>query len=157
MYFYGPFKSYYNAAVDSWLQRNSGKPIDIYHIAEWVNVAFEKSMTPKSIISGFKNTGIYPFDKNIFSDEYIEVSEVTDRHYENIMTPTNNKVFQKEIINIKKPTLSPISHNNTMLQQNERSQDFSTYFSPENIRHYPKAEPRKVNSNNKQNKKLMLY
>jgi len=60
---YGPFKSYYNSAVDSWLQRNSGKAIDIYHVAECVNVAFEKSMTPSNITAGFKATGIFPFDE----------------------------------------------------------------------------------------------
>lgn len=50
---YGPFKSYYNSAVDAWLQKNSGKAIDIYHVEECVNVAFEKSMTPSNIIAGF--------------------------------------------------------------------------------------------------------
>lgn len=81
---YGPFKSYYNAAVDSWLQRNSGKAIDIYHVAECVNVAFEKSMIPSNIRARFKATGIFPFDQNIFTDDDFAVSAVTDHPIDDI-------------------------------------------------------------------------
>lgn len=50
-----PLKSQYNAAVESWMLRNPGRPISIYEIAECVGVAFEKSMTPKNITAGFKH------------------------------------------------------------------------------------------------------
>lgn len=59
--------------------RNPGRPISIYEIAECVGVAFEKSMTPKNITAGFKKSGIFPFDKNIFTDDDYIVSSVTDR------------------------------------------------------------------------------
>ncbi|XP_031337375.1 uncharacterized protein LOC116166537 [Photinus pyralis] len=74
-----PFKSHYNAAIESWLLRNPGRPITIYDIASCVGVAFEKSMTPGNITSGFKKAGIYPFDKHVFTDDDFLVSSVTDR------------------------------------------------------------------------------
>lgn len=33
---FGPFKAYYNSAIDSWLLRNPGIPLTIYEIGEMV-------------------------------------------------------------------------------------------------------------------------
>lgn len=54
---YASFKAFYNAAIDSWMLRHPGVPFTIYQVAECVGVAFEKSMTPANIKSGFKNVG----------------------------------------------------------------------------------------------------
>ncbi|XP_063931371.1 tigger transposable element-derived protein 6-like [Zophobas morio] len=51
---YASFKAFYNAAIDSWMLRHPGVPFTIYQVAECVGVAFEKSMTPVNIKSGFK-------------------------------------------------------------------------------------------------------
>lgn len=75
----GPFKVYYNSAVDSWLLRNPGLPMTIYEIAECVGLAYSKAMTPINITSAFKKTGIFPFDADIFTDIDFMPSEVTDR------------------------------------------------------------------------------
>lgn len=77
---YGPFKSFYNHSVDSWLQAHPGKTISIYEVAACVGKAFEKSMTPSNIKSGFKSTGIFPYDKFIFNDDDFLVSSVTDKN-----------------------------------------------------------------------------
>lgn len=87
---YGPFKKYYNSAVDTWLQNHPGRTLDIYNIALCINSAFEKSTTMKNIQAGFKATGIYPFDKNIFTDDDYLVSAVTDRPYQNVDTSIVN-------------------------------------------------------------------
>ncbi|CAB3252737.1 unnamed protein product [Arctia plantaginis] len=42
----GPFKSYYNAAIDSWLLCNPGKTLSIYNVAECVGIAYMRAMTP---------------------------------------------------------------------------------------------------------------
>lgn len=75
----GPFKSYYNAAVDSWLMRHPGQPLTIYNIAECVGSAYMKSMTPINIVNAFKKTGIFPFDDCIFTEVDFMPSTVTDR------------------------------------------------------------------------------
>lgn len=76
---YGPFKVYYNSAIDSWLMRNPGKPVTIYDVGELVGTAFQKAMTPINITHAFSKCGIYPFDRHKFTDEDFLPSSVTDR------------------------------------------------------------------------------
>lgn len=75
---FGPFQNYYNSAADSWMYRNPGQTLTIYHVAELVGQAFEKAMTPTNIKSGFRKTGIFPLDRDIFTDEDFFTSEVTN-------------------------------------------------------------------------------
>jgi hypothetical protein len=75
----GPFKSYYNSAIDSWLLRNPGQAVTIYNIGEFVGQAYLKAMTPVNITNAFKKCGIYPFDDSIFTDADFLPSSVTDR------------------------------------------------------------------------------
>ncbi|CAH1973971.1 unnamed protein product [Acanthoscelides obtectus] len=81
---FAPFKANYNTAVDSWLLHHPGNPLSIYEIAACVGIAFERSMTPSNIKSGFKKAGIYPFDRNVFTDDDFLCSSVTDREFINI-------------------------------------------------------------------------
>lgn len=76
---YGPFKTFYNAAIDSWMLRNPGKPVTIYDLGEIIGSAFQKAMTPRNITNSFAKCGIYPFDRHIFTDEDFLPSSVTDR------------------------------------------------------------------------------
>lgn len=76
---FGPLQKYYNAALDSWMMRNPGVPMSIYSVAEIFGISFEKAMTPVNIKSGFLKTGIFPFDRNAFSDDDFMPSEVTNR------------------------------------------------------------------------------
>ncbi|CAB3224738.1 unnamed protein product [Arctia plantaginis] len=46
---FGPFKSAYNKAVDSWMLRNPGKTFSIYEVAGCVREAHMKAMTPGNI------------------------------------------------------------------------------------------------------------
>lgn len=75
----GPFKSYYNGAVDSWLMRNPGKQLTVYNVAECVGQAYAKAMTPVNIASAFKKCGIFPFDPEVFTEIDFMPSLVTDR------------------------------------------------------------------------------
>jgi len=65
---YGPFKHFYNNALDSWMRNHPGERFTIYHVAAAVNEAFLSAMTPRNIISGFRATGICPYNPNIFND-----------------------------------------------------------------------------------------
>lgn len=159
---YGPFKKYYNSAVDAWLQNNPGRTLDIYNIAPCINSAFEKSMTMKNIQAGFKATGIYPFDKNIFTDDDYLVSAVTDRPYQNVDTTINNN----HLLPQSSSSTAEIKTNKNvnLTEKNEASFDKpvrellilntteSTNVSPDTIRPYPKADDRKNKMNNKRKK-----
>lgn len=63
---FGPLKIYLNSAGDSWIINNPGKTMTIYDIPSTVSQAYPLSMTPTNIQSGFRCTGIYPFNRNIF-------------------------------------------------------------------------------------------
>ena len=68
---YGPMKTFYNQACVSWMKdaSNAGKAMTIHIIPMMLKYAFTKAMTPENIQSGFKVTGIYPFDRNVFSED----------------------------------------------------------------------------------------
>ena len=53
--------------------------MSIYDIASILVQSYPRAFTPYNITSGFKATGIYPFDKDIFRDEDFMASYVTDR------------------------------------------------------------------------------
>lgn len=76
---FGPLQTFYNAALDSWMLRNHGVPATIYNISELLGLAFEKAMTPVNITSGFRKTGIFPFDRNTFTEDDFMPCEVTNR------------------------------------------------------------------------------
>ncbi|KAK3917739.1 DNA ligase 1, partial [Frankliniella fusca] len=59
---------YYDNAVRLWITNNPGKQVTIYHIASFVKIGMEKAMSPGIILSGFRKTGIYPFNPDIFTE-----------------------------------------------------------------------------------------
>ncbi|CAH2095091.1 unnamed protein product [Euphydryas editha] len=75
----GPLKTYYYSALESWMLQNPGKPVTIYEIARFIGHAYPRSMTPLNISAAFAKCGIFPFNKDIFSDEDFMPSSVTDR------------------------------------------------------------------------------
>ena len=76
---YGPFKKFYAAAMKGWMSDNKGRPLGIYDVPHLVAKAYPKAMTPENITAGFKATGIYPHDRNIFSPDAFLPAQVTDR------------------------------------------------------------------------------
>ncbi|GFO01393.1 tigger transposable element-derived protein [Plakobranchus ocellatus] len=78
---FGPMKAYFNGAANSWMLRNPGKPISIYNMAEIIGCAWTQTATPRNIQSGFIASGIWPYNRNIFSDIDYLPSSVSDRPY----------------------------------------------------------------------------
>ncbi|KAK3744950.1 hypothetical protein RRG08_048346 [Elysia crispata] len=75
---YGPLKTAYNIAMDSWMRSNPGKNVTIYDIPELLRIAHNEALTPKNISSGFACTGIFPFNQTVFSDTDFAPSATTD-------------------------------------------------------------------------------
>lgn len=75
----GPFKVFYNNAVDSWMLRHPGSSMTIYTVAECVGEAYARAMTPINITAAFKKCGIFPYNPDIFTDLDFLPSDVTDR------------------------------------------------------------------------------
>ena len=98
---YGPFKCYYYSACDCWMKENRGKTMTIYDIPDMVGRAFPRAFTPVNIQSGFKVAGIFPFDRDIFSDLEFLPSDVTDRFVpsagtENLTQSKHQQLFNEQ-------------------------------------------------------------
>lgn len=75
----GPLKVYYYSALESWMLHNPGKPVTIYEIARFIGSAYPRAMTPLHISAAFTKCGIFPFNKDVFTDLDFMPSSVTDR------------------------------------------------------------------------------
>ena len=80
--FFGPLEAYYNREITTWLKNHPGRTVGLYQIADLFRRAYENAASVKNITSGFKQTGIYPLDPHIFSDDLFLPSEVTENDME---------------------------------------------------------------------------
>lgn len=150
---FSPMKTYYNCAADSWMMRNPGKTITIFQVAELVGEAWVKAGTPSNIMAGFKAAGIWPYDRNVFSDEAFLPSSVTDRPQETDATPMTSDdphtTTSTETVTTPQAKSPPSSstessepHVNTPSTPPRPSTSQSVesnFVSPEVIRGYPKV------------------
>lgn len=83
----GPFKTYYNRALDGWMRSNPGKTAIKYQITECVNKAFMSAMTPWNISPRFRSTEISPYNRGTYDAEFAP-SMVSDRRTPGLQSPT---------------------------------------------------------------------
>lgn len=79
---YGPLKTFYYRALDDWMRTYPGRSVSIYEVGQLTSKAFGLSMTPVNIQSGFRASGIHPFNRDIFTDDEFQPAEVTDQPIE---------------------------------------------------------------------------
>lgn len=65
---FGGFKRMYNDQCQAWMKNHIGATIELHHIPPIVDNCLDATVTPKTIKNGFKASGIYPFDRYIFSE-----------------------------------------------------------------------------------------
>ena len=75
---YGPLKKYVVSACDAWISINK-RSITIYDVPNILATSLPRATTPKNIMSGFRSTGIFPLDPEIFTDADFVSSYVTDQ------------------------------------------------------------------------------
>jgi hypothetical protein len=76
--FYGPLKQNYNAECDKWMVHNAGCRISQYDQASLFGSAYIRTATMEKAVSGFRCSGLWPFNPDIFSEEDFLPSVVTD-------------------------------------------------------------------------------
>ena len=104
---YGPFKNFYDKALDSWMRSHPGERFTIYHVAAAVNEAFLSAMTTRNIISGFKATGIWPYNPNIL---YLQTMIFFRASLKKKKTTLNKLKTQGIVIRLRE-ALTKILHN----------------------------------------------
>lgn len=76
--FYGPLKVNYNRECDKWMVTNAGRRISQYDQASLFSAAFIRSATMEKAVSGFRSTGLWPFNPDVFNAEDFRASLITD-------------------------------------------------------------------------------
>ncbi|KAJ8956452.1 hypothetical protein NQ318_010766 [Aromia moschata] len=89
---FGPFKKFFNNECDQWMKMNPGKRMTIYNLQALVKEALPLALTPKNITGVFRCSGIWPLNRNIFTEDEFAPSNVTDRPietFENLVEAEN--------------------------------------------------------------------
>lgn len=95
---YGPFKGSLGIAINDWLLSNPGKVITIRNVGELSNIAFNRAFAMSNIKNAFQKTGIWPVNRQVFSDDDFAASTVTDR--DNDTQNTAQDINEQENVNV---------------------------------------------------------
>ena len=81
-------KSYWYNACDQYMSSHPGKKVTIYNFSELFSQAWYQAMIPRTVMSGFRATGVYPFNRRAISIPSVE---------ESTGTPTAKLAYQQGI------------------------------------------------------------
>ncbi|KAJ4427571.1 hypothetical protein ANN_25219 [Periplaneta americana] len=111
-----PFKTYYAQAIEQWLKQNAGRVVTHYQVGMLLGEAFNKAATVAVATNGFRNTGLYPCNRHIFSDfEFQEVSPNTHESSDHSSEALPNRL---DDANTSQPRPGSISINEPKTPQN---------------------------------------
>lgn len=76
--FFAPLKAYLNQEITKKIRNNEGRPISQLQVAGIFRIAYEKAATVENATSGFRHTGLWPINPDVFPDHLYEPSNTTD-------------------------------------------------------------------------------
>jgi len=76
--FFGPVKKAYNREVDKWMTRYPGRRVTDYDLCELFTPAYQRAASIEKAVNGFKCSGIFPLNPDVFDDEDFAPSSVTE-------------------------------------------------------------------------------
>ncbi|CAG5055147.1 unnamed protein product [Parnassius apollo] len=77
--FFRPLSCYYIDETEKWLRTNPGRRVTVFQISMLFGKAYARAASIATAESGFRSTGIYPFNKDIFQDyEFVTLPEDND-------------------------------------------------------------------------------
>lgn len=133
---YNPFKGCLKTAMNNHMLSHPGKPISIYELPAICKIAFNQAFSMNNIQSGFAKAGIWPLNELIFSEDDYAAAYATDRPVQDacaLEDPAEN-VGPKDIVVVDQQVLTP-----------------------EMVRPFPKAQPRKNTFTNRTKVKSTVY
>ena len=76
---FGPFKTFLRALLNNFALMHPNQHITVHQLPEFACEAWIKASTPSNILGGFKSTGIWPINENIFPEDAFVGAQVTER------------------------------------------------------------------------------
>jgi len=131
---YGPFKKFINQNMTAWMHNNPEKRITIYDIPHISCGAIISAATPKNILNGFSVSGIWPFNRDAFSEDEYAPSSVTD-----IMIDIQAQTSSEPVKHVE-ATDTPSFQSEKIILHDVDQQPSETMISPEQIKPYPKVQ-----------------
>lgn len=77
--YFKALKTFYADECDRWLTTNPGRQITHFQVARLLAKAYERCSTMNRGVKGFEVCGIYPINRNVFTEEDFLPSNVTDK------------------------------------------------------------------------------
>ena len=141
--FMKPLSKYYEEEVRKWLRCNPGKVVTLFQIASLFGTAYVQASTMMTAVNGFRKTGIWPVDMNVFNDADFLPSVTTD-----IQLPTDI-ANEATVLNIQADLTSPSLSSPEKLNMPSCSRPNFKCATPENILPIPKIsqENKRVSKN----------
>lgn len=159
---YGPFKKYVNSASDSWMLNHPGSTMTIYDLPEIVASAFPLAFTPSNIQAGFKACGIFPLNRDVFTDQDFAPSYVTDRPEDaSLETVPQSVEIPDKIVGSSPlpealPEAGPSTQSDGQVPKILSTEINNGMVSPSAIRPLPKAKARKTGNNRRRRHTAIL-
>ena len=138
---YGPLQKYINTASDSWILNHPGQTMTLYDIPDIVKTALPLAMTQNNIPSGYLVSGIFPFSRDIFPNCEYSPSYVTDRQMP--VVDERPTPAQSSLRDIESHASAPAQSSLPSTRRSASGTENATPRSPEELRPFPKAGPRK--------------
>lgn len=138
--FYAPLKAAFNSECSKFLTSHPGEKINPGDIAELFNLAFSRVATPEKAIKGFKETGLFPFNPDVFSNEDFAPAEALQPRF---VEPPHEPQKENET---RTPEKKIVRHENTELNRSVTFNDIIPIPSCSNAIPKPERNVKKQHS-----------
>lgn len=121
--FMRPLSTYYGADVKKWLRDHPGRVVSPYQVAKLFGQAYLQAATMLTAINGFRKCGIWPLDRNVFTEADFIAAETT-----------NTETLPSENLNLESISQATTTSTSTPL---EATQQMSSALAHNEIAHEP--------------------
>lgn len=127
--FMRPLSTYYSAEVKKWLREHPGRVVTPYQVAKLFGNAYLQAATMLTAINGFKKCGIWPVDRNVFTEADFLTADTTDT--KRIVTDEDlNATTTTEIPTRSIALTSDTLENSTLIQDIQNPTTTETFSQP---------------------------
>ena len=120
-----PLNHYHDQALEKWLT-HPGRVVTVFQISQIFNESYMQACTPLNAINGFKKTGIFPYDPDVFTDIDFAAAEVTEQN------KTQNDNVHEENDALHEQNEEVNEENNLVHVQNDEANDKNSEIDEQN-------------------------